>query len=135
MVVGGRYEEQVDRLGNLESIARHPDRPQVRDRAVSGNAHEIVERGLARVERIDDTIRLHRPGEPQGEVTHARPQVPHDHPRPDVEGANDRVGVPQAILPGSTGVQPAADRSGQPVEDHGRTPADPSAARPAASTV
>ena len=103
--------------------------------AIAGGAQQVVERALARVDRVDDPVRLDRAGEPQGEVTHARPEVPHDHARPDVEGANDRVGVPQAILSRSTGVQPAADRSGQPIDDHGRGPADPSVASAAASRV
>ena len=85
--------------------------------------------------RVDDSVRLDRTGEPQGEVTHAGPQVPHDHARPDVEGANDRVGIPQAIVSGSAGVQPAADRSRQPLEHHVRGPADPSVASAAASRV
>ena len=116
-------------------VARHPHDTEVRDRTIVGGTHQIVERALARIDRVDGPVRLNRAGESQGEVTGARPQISDEHAGLDVQDANDRVRVPEPIGSRSPGVQPAADRSGRAVEDHVRSPADPSAARPAASIV
>jgi hypothetical protein len=113
MVVGGRNEEQVHRLGDLETVAAHRHRPECRDPTMLGGTAQVVERAAARVERVDDAIRFDGAGQAEGEMPRARTEIAHDHPGPEVEDRDDRVRVAQAILAGPAGVQPPADRSGQ----------------------
>ncbi len=47
-----------------------------------------------------------------------RTEVRDHHAGPQLEGRNDGVRIAQPILPGASGVQPPANRSGQAIEDH-----------------
>ena len=55
-------------------------------------------------------------------MSRARTEVADDHAGSEIEGRDHRVRVAQAILTRSAGVEPSADRSGQPVEGHALRP-------------
>ena len=118
MVIRGRDEQQVHRLRDLESVTTYQHGPDRRDPPLVGRAEQVIEGALARVERVDDAGRFDLAGEPEGEVPITRTEIAYDDAGPEVEGRDHRVRVAQAILARSAGVQPSADRSGQPVESH-----------------
>jgi hypothetical protein len=45
-----------------------------------------------------------------------RAEIRDHHPGPKVQGADDGIGISQSVLPGAPGVQPAANRPGQALE-------------------
>jgi len=116
VVIRGRDEKQIHRLRDLEAVATHQQQPECRDPTIVGRAAQLIEGGLARVERVHDALRFDGPGEAEGEVPGAWTEIAHHHARPEIEGRDHRVWVAQAILARSAGVQPPANRPGQPVK-------------------
>src|SRR2546430_939226 len=104
MVIRRRDEEQVNGLRHIEPVTTHLYGPERRDSKLSGLAPQVVERGLARVKRIDDAVRCDNLGHAQGEVSSAGTEIAHDHPRSETENGDDRVRVAQAILAGTAGI-------------------------------
>lgn len=97
-MVGGRHEEEIHCLGDLEVVSRHRHGTKGRDPPLSGAAHEAVERAPARVERIDHAIRLDRVAEAEGEVAGTGSEIAYQHAGSNTENANDGVGIAKPIL-------------------------------------
>jgi len=119
VVIGRGHEQEIHRLRNFEPIACHADRTKCRDPTLLRGGHQLVKGALARVDGIHDAVRLDGPCHQEGEMAVSRAQIRHHHAAPQVERRDDGVGIAQSILPGASGVQPPADRSGQTLEDRG----------------
>jgi hypothetical protein len=75
MVVGSRYEEQIDRLGQLKPPSARQHRSEGRDAALIGCSAEVVERIRVCVGGVGQAIGAHRPCDTQREVAVTRTQV------------------------------------------------------------